>query len=79
MAKVRLLNDGGYGCFTGVQFPVEVYVTELRRYKCGVTLAEISIEDLMAVAIDDLDKEELAHNEPSLPFVVGTECELVSF
>lgn len=63
--RVRLLNDGGYNCLNGMNFPITV---DALMYN----------EKVVDVAIDELMR--IGAKGPilsSLSFIVGAECEVI--
>ncbi len=71
MAKVRLLNDGGYAGLSNVSFPVTVEVQGI-----GVNnVAYVSTDELKK--IPDADLEDFSDDDPVYLFMIPNECELV--
>lgn len=62
--RVRLLNDGGYLGFKGVQFPVEVE-------------GSLYSETLVEVLGDELFRITEGYVDDDLAFEIGSECEII--
>ncbi len=71
MAKVRLLNDGGFIGFECVRFPVTVEVQGISVNN----VAYVSTDELKK--IPDADLEDFSDDDPVYLFMIPNECELV--